>query len=614
MKRMLFLLLLCLLLCGCARELQPEETAPPPTSETAALQTSGTYAPGHPLEELYRGSLRVYPQDIRQVLGMRAMGDSLLLFSGYGTTTLTMLTGEELSVSGSITLDFELDARDSSLCIQKETLSYFDPVARETVVRNAVLREVSRYPAPEDLVGSPILSADRSTIYYCTPTDVRAWDLESGIRRCVKEMCYQEQEITGVHLDGTVLQCRVLDNGQERTLLLAADTGRLLYETGEAFSLRTEGSRYCLTLNAGLMERLIFGEAEGKAEILLPENIGAEGCFPEGSSGAVTIALSQEDVLLEYYDLDSGKRRSALTLDEFSIPAAITGAGDDFLYLLCYDPAEDRNVIYRWDFREGSSLLVQENTDYTGFYVISGDADATARCQAYADQLGAQYGIEILTGETAAGVQPWDYDLEAEIQPAVIQRELELLEQRLAHYPEGMLAQTASNFTGLKLCLVRSITGSAESGSLGAATGVQFLDGTDAYVAIAVGKYAEQALYHELFHAMETHILNYSIAFDQWNSLNPAGFDYAYGYSANENRDAGIYLQPEYRAFVDSYSMSFPKEDRARIMEYAMLPGNEALFEAPAIQAKLSALCEGIREAYGLEKAEETFLWEQYLE
>lgn len=142
---------------------------------------------------------------------------------------------------------------------------------------------------------------------------------------------------------------------------------------------------------------------------------------------------------------------------------------------------------------------------------------------------------------------------------------------------------------------------------------MQFLEGTDAYVAITVGKYAQQALYHELFHVMETHIFNNSIAFDQWDTLNPSGFTYSYGHAANESRDSGIYLQSDLRAFIDAYSMSFPKEDRARVMEYAMLPGQEVLFDAPALQAKLQALCAGIREAYGLEKSEETFLWEQYL-
>ena len=59
--------------------------------------------------------------------------------------------------------------------------------------------------------------------------------------------------------------------------------------------------------------------------------------------------------------------------------------------------------------------------------------------------------------------------------------------------------------------------------------------------------------------------------------------------------------------------MSFPKEDRARIMEYAMMAGNESCFETDAMQQKLRQLCIGIREAFGLEESAETFRWEQYL-
>ena len=59
--------------------------------------------------------------------------------------------------------------------------------------------------------------------------------------------------------------------------------------------------------------------------------------------------------------------------------------------------------------------------------------------------------------------------------------------------------------------------------------------------------------------------------------------------------------------------MSFPKEDRARIMEYAMTEGNEEYFRSTTMQSKLKLLCEGIREAFKLKKSPETFLWEQYL-
>lgn len=59
--------------------------------------------------------------------------------------------------------------------------------------------------------------------------------------------------------------------------------------------------------------------------------------------------------------------------------------------------------------------------------------------------------------------------------------------------------------------------------------------------------------------------------------------------------------------------MTFPKEDRARIFENAMLPGNAELFASQTMQRKLRAVCESIRDAYGLRKWEETFPWEQYL-
>ena len=60
--------------------------------------------------------------------------------------------------------------------------------------------------------------------------------------------------------------------------------------------------------------------------------------------------------------------------------------------------------------------------------------------------------------------------------------------------------------------------------------------------------------------------------------------------------------------------MSFPKEDRARIMEYAMLDGYDDYFTSPTMQAKLHQLCLGIRKAFNLEKSPDVYRWEQYLD
>lgn len=615
MKHLLSLLLACLLLCGCARNAPEAETTEPTAAPTTmpSAELVALYDAGSTLETKTAGAVRAYPLNIPDAYGIRAMGDGLLIFSGAEATTLTLLTGEDLYVTNRKALDFFLNPSDPSLRIRDTELSYYDPVNRQTVVLNGTLKEVSHIANPEDMMGTPILSADRNTLYYCTSAAIRAWDLETGIRRCVKEISYGSQTLTGLHLEDSLLQCTIEDDGQQRTLLLSTDTGRLLYERDGEMTFTSYGGHYYAAIPTGMMQSLVFGEGEDTPQTLTPEDITAEPVFLEDNQAAVTISVpTEETIQLDYYEFDTGRRRSVLTLENQHYPAGIVDTIDGFVYILIYDQSYGGEAVYRWDVER---LPVNDGTDYTGPYytVVDPDYEGLARCQAYAAKIGEKYGIEVFVWEDALTVQPWDYDFEVEYLVPVLERELKLLDQRLSQYPGQILSDTASHFTALKISLVRQITGSAESGSLGIATGIQFFDGTGACVAIALGDYSEHALYHELFHVMETHILNESIAFDQWDALNPTDFEYDYNYSGDAAQDFDSYLQGDSRSFVDTYSMSFPKEDRARIMEYAMLSGNKEVFQSKPMQAKLQKLCEGIREAYGLKKSENTFLWEQYL-
>ena len=220
-------------------------------------------------------------------------------------------------------------------------------------------------------------------------------------------------------------------------------------------------------------------------------------------------------------------------------------------------------------------------------------------CQNYADQIASKYGISICVGEAAATAAPWDYTFEPEHLERVLTENLKLLDQLLSHYPRQVLSQTAEHFG--PYCVPGSSNPRYCVRHLATATGVQYIRDGQSYLALAAGEYMEQALYHELFHAMETCVFAKSTAFDQWESLNPAGFRYDYDYSANAQRNAGIYLETGSRAFVDTYSMSYPKEDRARIFEYAMLPNHESLYQAEVMQKKLQTICTGLREAYDVE-------------
>lgn len=610
MKHCLCLLLACLLLCGCtARELPDEiqsETAPAQTvpAETVAQPL---YAPGHPLEQSAPGALRVYPLETpaRRIL---AAEQGILLLSGEETTEMTLLTGEDLTPAASISLPFLLSEEDASLRVNPDTISCFDPIRQETVVLSGSLKEISRIPAPEGTIGSPILSADRNTLFYFTATALRAWDLETGIRRCVKEMDFPLQELIGLHQSDSMVQCRVSE-GEERTLFLAADTGRTVEETSGGAELYIQGDGYFALVPEGAVELPLFGKISGEPRLLNPEDIYGDLYYLENQNRVVSVSPGGK---LNAYDLTTGLRTSTLTLEDMAVRLVIPW-GESAACLLLRD-AEGNDLLCRWELdtdvcRTGDSRI------YTGlrYTAENPDAAAMAECHSEAARIGEKYGIRVLVGEDPVSVMPWDYVFETEYLAPVLRRELSDLDARLSDYPQEIFDGIREHFSSLTICIVREICGSAESGSVAAANGVQFFQGSDAYIAIAAGQYSQRALYHELYHVMETRLLTDSAAFNRWEDLNPAGFTYDLDYTANAHRDGSAYLQPETRSFVDTYSMSFPKEDRARILECAMEQGNEALFASPAMQAKLSCLCQAIREAYGLKKSPETFRWEQYL-
>lgn len=609
MKQLLPLILICALLCGCGHSDPSEETVPPLPTESVAGEVTEP--------EEYGGAVRTVPLNLQKVRGLRVFHGSLLLFSGQGSTTLTLLDGASLAESASLTLNFQLEQGDPSLQFHPEgTLSFFDPGARETVVLNSALQEVRRIPAPGALSGTPILSGDGKTLFYCTASHVRAWELDSGIHRCVKEMAFSGQSLSGVLMDGSILQCRVTEGEEVHTLFLSAVDGRLLHRGDGQYTLMEDGGCYYAAVPAGAYRVLVFGTDPAAPCMLAPADLGAQAFFLPGQQAAVTASsLADDRVRLDYYVLSTGLRTHQLTLGAYQLPRSAVCLGKDRLALLTYDPALDQELLILWTLRENSPLAVQEDICYTGIYHAAGSPDTAglAQCRQQADRLGSQYGLRILLWEEASAAEPPGYDLEPEHLVPVLQQELALLEQRLAHYPETMLRDTAAHFSSLNLCLVRSLQGSAAGGTE-VSEGVQFLDESDAYMVIAAGPSSGQALYHTLCHLMETHIFSESKAFDRWDELNPAGFQYDYDYAANAVRDSGVYLFEDSRAFVDTFSMSYPKEDRARIMEYAMLPGYEDLFRPRQMQAKLRQLCTGIREAYQLEDREEDFLWEQYLE
>lgn len=606
MNRILSLLLCALLLCGCSPQPAPvptESPSEPPSEPSTPVSVSKTEQ---------EDTLQSFSLNISDAAKLFSMGKQLLILSGTENTTLTLLSGGSLTPSASVTLSFQLGPEDPSLRLGEGQLSYFDPVLRQTVVLDSALREVSHIPAPEGLQGVPILSGDRNTLYYCTSRGVFGWDLEAGLHRQIREMDFPGQSLRDLSLDDKVLSCTIPENGSHRTMLLSSRTGGLLWEEAGDISLSGQEGWYCASLPMGLGQRLLWGKEQEDPQLFLPEDPGSTCFFLTHHAGAVTHGNRGENRLY-YYDLQSGRCTASLILSGNLTPISVSDTPEGRLYLLARNEVTGSSTLLHWNVFGDTPSAAPEETSYLFPYLANPDPAALSQCRDYASRLGSQYGIRIFVGEDAARIQPWDFHLEPETQPGILLRELQNLEERLSQFPGALLFDTASHFTSLNLCILRSITGTAESGNQEPEIGVQFLDGTDAYVAITAGKYSEQAFYRELFHVMETHILTESNALDSWNRLNPQEASYTYG-DSDTAEALSSWLTGENQAFLDADSMAFPKEDRARIFEAALLPGNKETFRPWILQRKLTAVCQGIRDAYGLTKNPETFPWEQYLD
>lgn len=612
MNRLLPLFLGLLLLCGCAaQEPTPETTEPVPI--TVATETAPEVQPSLP-ELLADGSVVGYPME-GTVTGFLPMDDRLLVFSEKNSlTTLTLVDPKTMEALHTHEPGFLLMSRNFTVQLTDTGISYYHGAARETVVLDHSLREIHRIHAPEDMTGAPLLSSDGQILFYCTASGIRAMETDTGISRVLREVSHPVQGLSGLLVNDTVLQVTVTDeSNQFRTLFLSTEAGRLLGDYEGNLTPQTAGDSFFLNSKDGAIRTILYGDVNGDTMMLQPRGADGECFFLPRINSAVTADWMESGICLDLYDLNSGTRISSLSLPLDMYPQNLIQTEDDGIWFLSAQAETGKSMLCRWDI---AATAVSDPNCYAAphFTREEPDYDGLAACALYAQEIGQKHGVEVLVYKDAVTMEPWDYHLEYEYQATVLMQELSRLDARLGNFPEGMLQTLAQRFTALKIVIVRSAVGSPESGSLEAVSGIQFFDGYDAYIVLSTDHDTEYTLYHELCHLMETVVLTESTAYDRWDNLNPANFAYDNDYNVNLSRDGSKWMQSGKEYFIDTYSMSYPKEDRARILEYAMTPGHEGLFASPNLQSKLRQLSIGIREAFDLGATNGPFLWEQYLQ
>lgn len=611
MKRCFALLMaVVLLLSGCGgrknMDEQPEQTTTP-TTAAPPPPPFVEYQQGSSIETLTNGAVCSYSVQGGGYYAMLPMEGKLLLLSGDEETTLT-----QISEDGSV-----IQCTASGCLLSLDTLwntdlglSYYDAQKHNLVFLDGSLKESLRISLPEQMNHAPKLSQDGQLAYYYDAESLRCLEVRTGIARLLKESRYTKQQVTKLHFGGEILECEVSDAAGDLTLFVSTQNGETLFSAQTPVELQSQGQEYFARWYEGEVELHLLGNRGDTIHRLTPPE---EGIYQPllGSGLLVSYTADGTGLNLMCYQLETGNQLSKVQLPGFSAPVGmLTKEGK--VWFMCRNLETGEDGLYSWD--PSGAMQELESSFLSPYYTAqSPDKDGLKQLQDRVKEMSSTYGVRIKIWEDADSPLPDDYSVTTEYMVNIYETYLPVLEKALNTMPTSVYKKLGKQSQNGKLSiyLVREIYGPNELGRLTAEDGVHFWSDGSSYLLLRMNDKLERSFYHELFHAMDSYIITEIKAYDDWQKLNPSGFAYDYSYITNEARDPKNYLDPDNRAFIDLYSMSYPKEDRARIMEYAMLEGNEDYFTSKTMKKKLETVCKGIRKAFKLEDGD--YLWEQYL-
>lgn len=618
MKRLLLGIALLLAITGCTwgqvQQTQPT-TETVPTDTTAHIEKPSLYDPQNPIEKASNGAIKGYTLESDQC-EVIFMGEQLLLLynDGFGPTQLVLLNGEDYSIDCEAELAGTVYVNDAGICASANGFGYYSEKDNAVIVLDSILREVSRVTMPKNLEDTPVICGDMKEAFYSIGSEIYCIDLESGISRLLSKRICESLTLQKSIFNDSVLVCNITQiDGRLVTEFISAESGETIGIDDEILSVSTWNNRYYLERMEGVVRESLFADVNSPLQVFIPQT-GTDAIFNALPLNALVGVDVESDglITLLLYDLQSGKILAQICVKDLT---AISNVTADPIYPYVWFTAENQSGkvnLYCWN--TGLSP-VSDDTVYTNnrYTKENPDLEGLALCRTFADAIEAEYGIEIVLEEGALSAK--DHVFVYEYHTQAFTKALEDLEETLSQFPEdffGILGDNVSDSGFVHIGIVRDICEKAE-GLRENPKATQFWSNGNAYIVLSVGETLQNTFCEELSYVLDTYIMNESLAYDDWDSLNPKDFVYDNNYTDYITREDTEWLEGEDRAFISSYSMTYPKEDRAEIFAYAMEVGNEDYFVSDVMQSKLKQICKGIREAFGWKKDERIFLWEQYL-
>ena len=606
-KKLLGLLCACILLSGCHVTSEPAEPTQPPVTEAPTIQQGVSLLEQGRALEGYTNLIYI-PNDTLEGMDrpeMRLLGNGLLLTEYRdGAVVLNHISLEDgtLIASGSVPA-----GEGTKLYIGSGEIALCDRESGLVTIIDEKFETLRTYPvtgAGDDWY----LNQELDTLYiFDSDRGLMAMGLESGAENWLVDNGYQVKCIGGGNSN---LLIEYTDRADQTTytrcLNLSTATLETLPIAGAVLGGIRQGELWLLQREKDHV--LVDGET---ARTFTWD--GADARLLSPRRHLLTMDYSRRELTI--YDTD-GAFLSRCSLPQNS--HAITGS--DFVWSGYWEG------YFFTDFMDGSSRLlfwdVSADTEGKDLQMTPLDAvqkpEPVVEAALYqrAEELSKRFGVDIRIAEQCS-LNYTTYDTYVLDDPMFIREGLDRLENALSQYPDGFFSQLCYGYVeSIRIELAGSLmTKDGVTNRRDSAGG--FAQHMGSYYLVALNGFmmSEDIVYHELSHVIDKRlawdaILREDALFSEeaWLALQPKGFEYAMSY-VDENQ-----TEIDLGYFVSDYSMTFPTEDRADLMEEAMRGTQWPFEEGSGCRAKMQFYADCIRDCFDTQGWPETTTWDQVLQ
>lgn len=597
-------------LTSCGREEPPAETtaAAPETTTSSAPPETTTAAAEEPEEEpalrtlslctegleLYCGMPGLYllPEDVGTAVCFAVEDRLVYVDNEYsieysGPMSVTLKAWDP--VSHEVTAEVKVASNGSEQGVVHDGKLYFHSEAEGgcLVCFDRDLNELGRYPLPEDMGSYPSLFGNGESVYIS--------DWENGIVRLAfpdggvefsehKNFVYNRCD-AGVDTQGRFI-CVGEDSGLVRGLY-ACDPASGSCERIKTRFMQTGWYRASVAgdwfvMHNGTDSIDVVNVRTGEEHVL--ENEDMLEVFSIGNGMLLSCTPGPESELrLSVYNR-YGRETAGLTLGSetgaYSILAKDSAAAMwnecGAIPMIIYADEGAKSVIWVPESGSGEGRLKEADAEWSGRPSPYGELPGLTELYERAAEIGEEYGIALYIADTVPE-RVAEYNTDQLTDPALLSDALDSIETILDAYPEGFFSQLVYGTFGYNAFFLTAGLTTEEAGMVSSAGGVVSDDGFRHVLAIVYNEWDPDgfviSLNHEISHLVDRRLAYRSMVVedalfseDGWNALNPEGFSYTCSYNDYWDNDWISYVD----YFMDSYAMTFPTEDRARLFGEAM--------------------------------------------